>query len=318
MAVHRRHDDAVLGACGNDARHIAVVVERHLQLARLAALDVEAPRRHFRVVLACFRIFVAVESGIVGVFVALRLHSSEHLQRILFHLAFVEANPTEHRAVGREAERATLAKFLFINPVGHAVDDFVELAVLRHLRFGVVVEQFHEENVTLAHESDLRAVGTPERCLLLAVVGKSGEMATVDVVNIIVRLRRTAIDGLGSGLDEQSFAVGRGDVAVDALDFLALRLVGVEEHGGFLPRLERILHDALAVGRNAGVLVGACQRIDSVDAFRRKFSAHHGLDGQVVSGDGRCGGKEKCRTNDEYFFHKRCNFVVNEHFKRQS
>ena len=44
---------------------------------------------------------------------------------------------------------------LFVDPVGDAVDDFVELSVLRHLALGVVVEQFHEEEVVVANEGHL-------------------------------------------------------------------------------------------------------------------------------------------------------------------
>ena len=303
MAVHRGHDNAVFRACRQNARHVAVGVDGHLQLACLSAFHVVAPGRHLRVVFAGLRIFVAVESGIVCIFAALRPHSLEHLQRVLLHVAPVEANPAEHLAVGREAEGAIEGKLLFIDPVGDAVDNLIELAVFRHLRFGIVVEQLHEENIPFAHEGHLRSVGVPQRSLLLAALGKAVEAAGLYIINVVVGLRRTAIDGLGIGLDEQSLAVGRGNVAIHLFDALAERLLSVEEHGGFGSGLERIPEDSLSVAGNGGILVGSGQRVHARDALRRKFSAHNGFDREFFSCKTQRCTEGKCDAYCCQFFH---------------
>ena len=247
MAVHRSHDDLIGFAHREDARQIAIGVDRHLQLACLSALDVEAPSRNGGIHLAGLRIFIAVEAGIELVFGTLGLHALEELQRIFAHGFLVEAHPAEHRAIGREAEGAVVLELLFVDPVGDAVDDLVELSVLRHLALGVVVEQFHEEEVVVANEGHLQAVGAPQGNLLLAAVGEALQLAAFDGVDIIVGLERTTVDGLGVRLDEHTGAIGRHHIAVEALNLLTLRLLNIEEHTCLLPRLERILHNSLAV-----------------------------------------------------------------------
>ena len=74
-------------------------------------------------------------------------------------LRLVEPDPCEHLAVGAEVESLVELKFLFIHPVGLAVDDLVVLSVFGDLALCVVEEQFDEEDVVVAYKTDDVAVG---------------------------------------------------------------------------------------------------------------------------------------------------------------
>ena len=58
----------------------------------------------------------------------------EDIHRKLFNLAFIEVIKSEKIATGRPAHAIVHRKFLFINPVHGAIDDFIFLTVGCDLR----------------------------------------------------------------------------------------------------------------------------------------------------------------------------------------
>ena len=171
MAVLRQHEYALGVVGGEDARHVAVLVEGQLHLADYVALDVVAVHADGGIRLAGHGVFVGVGAGVGGVGVEGGRLSAIEGEGVLAHGRLVIANPREHRGVGVEGEGAVEGELLFVDPVGLAVDDFVVLAVLRHLYLGVVEEQFHEEEVVLPDEGHHGAIGGEGGHLLRPAVG---------------------------------------------------------------------------------------------------------------------------------------------------
>ena len=159
MAVHGI-DGHLGGVAGHDdTGDISVLVEGHLQLPGLSRLDVETVHGDGGVLFARHRIFVAVETGIFGVFLLGRAESLEPLEGKFLHLALVVPYPAYLPAVCCEDHTAVHRELFFVHPVGNAVDDLVAHAILGHLALGIVVEQLHEEDVVVSDESNLLAVG---------------------------------------------------------------------------------------------------------------------------------------------------------------
>ena len=166
MTVHGVNQ-YLLGILGRqDAGHVAILIHRNLQLLGLVALDIVAPSRHLRVVLASLRVLVAIITGIQLKLLLLRFHALIQLQRVLLHLRLVELEPAQHRTIGVEGQRAVERKLLLVNPIGNAIDDLVKLTIGSDLTFAVVVEQLHQEDVVVAHESHLVSIGRPYGHLL--------------------------------------------------------------------------------------------------------------------------------------------------------
>ena len=166
MTVQREHHQLVLLARELDAGDVSVVIERHLHRAGHAALDVVSQHRHLRVHLARLRILIFVCPRIELVLLLRRIRALVPRERERLHRRFVEPNPCQHLAVGREVERAIEREFLLIHPVGLTVDDFVALAILRNLTLRIVEEQLHEKEVVVTHESNLVAIRRELRALL--------------------------------------------------------------------------------------------------------------------------------------------------------
>lgn len=57
-------------------------------------------------------------------------------------------------------------KFLFIDPVGQTVNDFVELAVFRHLHLCIAKEQLNKEEVVAPGKGNDVSIGREKRNLL--------------------------------------------------------------------------------------------------------------------------------------------------------
>jgi len=272
MPVQRVHHHAVRVGCGQDARHIAIGIEGHPELQNLVRLDVVAPGRDDGVVLSGLRIFVGIQSGVIGILLMLGVASAEELQGIGLHPRLVVAQPAEHGAVGGEGEGAIESELLFVHPVGDAIDDVVELAVGGHLALGIVVEQLHKEDVVIAHEGHLPAVGRPHRDLLRAAVGEALEHVAGDVVNIIDCFEGAAIDILRLSLDEHAGTVGREDIAVETVNLVSHGVIDVEEHGHLLAGLERVLCHLLLVGTDTCVEVGALDGCEPGDGAGCKIA----------------------------------------------
>ena len=81
------------------------------------------------------------------------------MERVFLDGALVVFYPNELSAVGREHHAAVGGELLLIHPVGYAVDDLIALAVGGDLALGVVVEEFHEEDIVIAHVGYHIAVG---------------------------------------------------------------------------------------------------------------------------------------------------------------
>ena len=95
-----------------------------------AILYIVHPQRHLRIGTACARIFVGGQGRVVV---------AEGLKRKFVHVAFVETYVGQQFAVGAPFETACEPKFLFVNPIGRAVDDAVFGAVGGDSYFGAEV-----------------------------------------------------------------------------------------------------------------------------------------------------------------------------------
>ena len=78
----------------------------------------------------------------VLVFIKFRVEVAVVGQVILLHLALVEPVPGDLFAVGRPEKGLREFELLFIDPVGGAVDDLVDLSVGGELRFDVRCSMF--------------------------------------------------------------------------------------------------------------------------------------------------------------------------------
>ena len=284
MTIHGEHQHLRRVGQHFDARNVAIGGQRYVDLKRFVGLNVVAPHRHFRVLLARFGIFIGVEMRINGVLAQRGMAAHEHLQRIFLHVALVVFHPAQHGAVGREAKRLVGREFLLVHPVGDAVDDGILAAVGGDLALGVVVEQFHEKNVAAAHKGHLIAVGRPRGHLLRSACGEALELVALDVEKIIFGGERTAVAALRLRLNEQPSAVGRRNVAVDLRNLLALRVAYVDERARGLARFKRIFHDALAVARDAGIAVGALHGAHARDDFWSECLSGHVVEREFLSG----------------------------------
>ena len=175
----------------------------------------------------------------------------------------------------------------------------VELAIGGHLALAIVVEQLDEEDVVVAYECHLVAVGRPYGYLLRASVGETLQQVALHVVDIEYRLVGAAVYRLRLCAYEHALAVGREYVAVEGVDFLANGVADVEEHGGLLARAERILHNLFPVLRDLRILVGAFQRVYAADALSRESTVGNRLQVYLAGcHDRRCGHKHN-RTKNE-------------------
>ena len=199
----------------------------------------------------------------------MRLQAFKHLQVVGLHPTFVPTHPAKHLAVGSKLQRAVKRKFLFVHPVGDAVDDFVELSVFGDLAFGIVIQQLNKKNVVITHKRNLISVGRPHRSLLLPAVAQSFKSSVGNRIYIIGGTRRTTVDALCLGLYQQTATVGRNQVIIETVNLLAHRVVHIKQHGRLLTRLERALH-YFPIFSHARIFVSSVNRIHSTDIACRK------------------------------------------------
>ena len=267
MAVHGINHNLVGVRRRQNTRHITICIQRNSQFLCAVALDVIAPRRHYRVRLTGLGVLIRIASRIDSIFLLFGFESFEQLQGILLYCRLVIAYPAQHRTIGIEGECRVETELLFVHPVGNAVNDLIELTVLCHLALTVIVQQLHKIDVVVAYKGHLQTVGRPYRALLRTAVGQTLELAALDGINVKVGFVGTTIDALAVGTDQHLGAVRRHDVSIKGRDFFSLRIVDVEKHGRLLTGLKRILHNLLPILRDACIEVGTLDRIDTRHAL---------------------------------------------------
>ena len=250
-----------------DAWDIAIYIERKVHLTGDACLDVEGMYGYFRVIHTRHRILVFVSSRINAIFVERRLQTLVPWERVHRHVAFIEADVGEHGTIGAEVEGTVECEFFFVYPVRDTVQYMVELTVGSHLRFAIAEKELHEEEVVVAHESNLVAIRREQRHLLRTTIRKRFEGVVAYIEDVIYSSERTAVDGLGFCLNENLGFVRRHDVVVETLQGTIACGFDVENGSHFLTGLERILHDLLPVTADLGVMFAIEHRLDAIDAF---------------------------------------------------
>ena len=170
MAVHGI-DSHLGGIAGHlQTRHIAVGIQRQLQLALLATADVKTPDAHLGVLLAGNGIFIGVKAWICCILLLLRFQPFEEWHGILTHLRLVKTHPDELLAVCRKHHGIVMAKLLLVDPIRNTIDNLILLAILRHGNLCIVVKQLDQEDVIIPDKSYLQAVRREKGCLLGAIV----------------------------------------------------------------------------------------------------------------------------------------------------
>ena len=174
-AVHTHHGEGV-GVLGPlHAGHVLVVLAADVEFEGFLRFEVVDHDIDHRVVLAGFGIFVCIVFGI---------EFAPHLHGVLFHFAFVEAVESNLFAVGRPVETFGDGEFFFVDPVGGAVDDVVELAVEGDLCFFLRAEG-HDEKVVVAHVGNHLSVGGEGGEPLFAFFGEAVDVAVGNVVEVV-------------------------------------------------------------------------------------------------------------------------------------
>ena len=196
-------------------------------------------------------------------------------------------------------------EFLFVDPVGGAVDYLVQLAVGGD---GVLLErgEVHPVEVVVAHKGHLRAVGTQGGQALLTVVAYLGEGLLLDVIDVVVAHAAVAVERLEARAEQNLLLVGTHLVALErgeGLDFLLL--VGTAEEADVLHLLTgqvAILGDANAGHREVVLAVG--HRTDAADAAGREGTLGPNVlqrDIVILSCDGATGCHCcKCHNHKEF------------------
>jgi ATP-dependent DNA helicase RecQ len=111
----------------------------------------------------CYQVPALLMSGItlvVSPLISLMKDQVGALNQAGVHAAYINSSLTgNHFAVGTEVESAVERELFFIYPVGDTVQYLIVFTVLCNLRFAVAEKQLHKENIVVAYESNLEAVG---------------------------------------------------------------------------------------------------------------------------------------------------------------
>ena len=284
MTVEGEHEQALGVAGETDAGDVAVGIKGQLHLLDAMALDVIGVYRDLGVLLAGDGIFIGVGSRVVGIFVKRRVRAFVEREGELLHGTLVVAYPRQHGAIGIEVEGAGEREFLLVDPVGLAVDNLVELAVLCHLALGIAEEELDEEEVALAHEGHHRAVGREGGHLLRSAVAEALERAVLHIIYIIYGREGVAVDAVRLCLDQDGLLVGTHDIAVDAVEAHASGRGYIEEHIRLLARLEEACDDLAGIGRELAVALAVVEGIHAMNSlggihpvrevFQGQFTCH--------------------------------------------
>ena len=172
-----------------DAGQVDVGLGARVHLHGLAACEVVDVNADDGVVLARLGVLEAVPIGIE----AFKLL---HLE--LAHVALVKLHESDLLAVGRPVKALREAELFFINPVRSTIDNVIIEAVVSEL-FLLPCRQVLDEEVVVAHESHFGGIGRESSQTLLAVLRKRLQGLGVEVVDIIIRVERMAVDALHIG-----------------------------------------------------------------------------------------------------------------------
>ena len=216
-AVKSHYAKAFGCARPEDARHVDVRfgADVHGLDGPLAhVVDVDA---HLRIGLAGFGILVAIGARIELAFSALRVRCLVDGELIFVHFALVEADEGQLAAVVRPLEGLVEAEFLFVDPVGQAVDDLVGLAAGRHGALRTVGE-FLDIEVVVVDKGHHLPVGRKGGHALRLVAAEGFEGVVARLVDKIFGLERMPVDAPRGRAQQHPLFVGRDLVAVDAVD----------------------------------------------------------------------------------------------------
>jgi len=220
MTVQGHHSQLIVIIRKNDPWNIAVRFHRNFQFLRIFRRHVIRVQRHFRILLASFRIFIVIIAGIKPV--------AEHLHRIFGHFRFIETHKSQLFAVRRPGHQVRYGKLFFIYPIGNTVQDFIQLPVFRHLDFRIVIE-FTNPYIIVTHIGDHPPVRRECRNHLLAFrIGNRLHIITAHIIVVHIRLERTAIDRLRIAPDENMMSCAADRVSVELVKRTLTRFPCIE------------------------------------------------------------------------------------------
>ena len=185
MAIERDYRQLFRVGSEANARDVAIAIKRHGHCARDAGLNIKTLHADIGIFSAGHGIFVVVIAGVFVELLERGISALVFLDGIDGHFALIVTHPSQHLAVGRKIEAAVGRKLFLVDPIGDAVEHFVELAVGSHLAFGIVEEQLHQEEVVGSDEGHHRAIGREVGHLLRTAVAQALELVVLNVEDVI-------------------------------------------------------------------------------------------------------------------------------------
>ena len=175
-------------------RDIAVSINGNLQLARLTATDVKTPHGAVCILLSSNGILVCIKSRIVRIFLSFRLEPLKNRHRILLYLTLIIANPYYLPTIGTKYHCTTKTKLFLVNPVRNTINNFIPSSILRHLHFGIVIQQLNKKNIIVTHKSYLITIRGKQRSLLRTIQRQWNNTVIMQIIYIIGSSKRMPID----------------------------------------------------------------------------------------------------------------------------
>ena len=248
MPIESQNEQLLCIVGKEDARHIPVCRDGKLHLANDTTLDVEAMNADNTILRSGYGILVIVRSRVLRVIILFGTQTLVPRKTEHRHFRLVVTNPGDHCIVCVEIESACKRELLFVHPIRLAIDNLVELAVLRDLTLAIVEEKFDEEEVSISNKCHHRAVPAPKGLFLRPAFAEMSEGAVLHIIYIIFSRFAMTVDALRLCLDEDVLLVRTHLIAVDSVNLDAvLDVVHVEEHTGLLSRSETVSDNLLAV-----------------------------------------------------------------------
>ncbi len=224
--------------------------------------------RNVAVVLAGFGVLERVRLGI-----ELAVH--RHVK--FTNLALVEFVIRQPRAVSVPEQALIVPKFLFVHPIGGAVDNGVGHSVVCDLGL-VTCGQLGDENVVFPHEGHLVSCWRQLRKALLAfaeVSDGTGFACRLKVVHVKIRVKRMPVESfVGCGENDKAL-IAAEFVPSKRLAGIAKSLFGGQQSVDNVSTLVRPLHDArphIVAVFLSGVMLPIGHRPNSPNVFRSKRS----------------------------------------------
>ena len=238
MAIHCEDSNLSRIACCLDTWDVSLCVEWQFYLTCLMTLYVVAPHANLRVHLSWHWVLVCIVARIFSKLLALRLCALKQLHRVLLHSALVVANPDNLLRVGREHHRRVCRELLLVNPVGYTVDNLVALAILCNLTLCIIIQQFHQIDVIIAHKGYLISVWREYRSLLWSTVAQRLQLIVTDAIYIIGGSERATIYCLSVCLNQHSCAVRTQYISIHALHLSTTCSCSIKQHSSLLASLK--------------------------------------------------------------------------------